>query len=148
MAGMIRASRARRPARRPAVAGGRPRRVAAGFLLSGALHSRTLHPRPLLHRRERPRRPGLARARPVSLAERAQHRVTCPHCESRFELFSADWCGCSQDPGSSHDQGSKLCPSCGGCACTIPGYADPRLWAPAPLVFARHGFRRLFVAYV
>lgn len=72
--------------------------------------------------------------------ELSAHPVRCPACTRSFELFSSEWC--------SHAEPSKRCPHCERCACGLPGYEDPRLFAAAPPAFERRGFRRLFVAYL
>jgi len=71
-----------------------------------------------------------------------QHSVVCPYCGCEFDLFTASWCEHYQP------HPSKMCPSCGECACHCPGYGDPRFWAVAPPTFWQKGFRRLFIAYL
>jgi hypothetical protein len=68
------------------------------------------------------------------------HIVRCPACGHGFDLFSARWCG--------HRRRSKICPTCGECACAVPGYGDERLWTEAPRALRRLGFERLFVHYL
>ena len=59
-----------------------------------------------------------------------EHIVYCWNCSSAFDVFEANWCGCS----GSHP--SKVCPFCYNCACTAPApYAEEyRRNLPASLV--------------
>lgn len=82
------------------------------------------------------------RKRAVADEGRSSHSVLCPGCSTRFELFSAVWCPCTVE------HPSKVCPGCGQCLCARPDYAHPWLWVRAPMAFVRHGFSRLFVAYL
>ena len=68
------------------------------------------------------------------------HWVICPYCIATFNLFAASWCWHTEEP-------SKVCPHCGRCLCRHPAYSEPHFWKPAPVIFQRHGFERLFLFY-
>lgn len=86
---------------------------------------------------------GAEPSRPVlALRPRTTHAVKCGGCTSRFDLFAAEWCTCAGR------RRSKICPGCRACACTRPGFLDPRLWGRAPPAFQQHGFEALFVEYI
>jgi hypothetical protein len=73
---------------------------------------------------------------------RLSHEVRCPHCRELFDLFSAVWCGASDN------EPSKMCPHCDRCACELPAYGEPHFWKDAPTAFQKRGFRRLFLYYL
>jgi len=71
------------------------------------------------------------------------HRLMpCPNCWRQFDLFAAQWCA------HRDYEPSKICPHCQRCLCEHPAYREPRFWRPAPSVFQKRGFRRLFLLYV
>lgn len=73
---------------------------------------------------------------------REVHLIRCPYCGSSFDLFGATWCEhVDAEP-------SKLCPECGRCVCSHPGYEEPLFWKDAPRGFQAQGFRRLFLLYL
>jgi hypothetical protein len=70
------------------------------------------------------------------------HRVSCPYCNTRFDLFAATWCEHLEN------EPSKVCPGCRRCLCGHPAYAEPLFWKDAPAAFQAEGFRRLFLFYI